>query len=175
MFNRHKQSGDAPGWVRITGKVVSIQQLPGPRAPHPKLVTVELYPEGDSPFHGEVNLVPGDRHRWDDDLYLSMGDTSWFVLNPATGEVRYDLTDPRNHLSAHTAGGEAWMAMDGDGQDVKEDTGPPWLVLPHCLHCGRPVSQQMAAMESEPHCQSCAQVLPAYPVVTSELRRQALS
>jgi hypothetical protein len=175
MFHHHKQSADASGWVKMTGKMLDLQQLPGPRAPHPKLLTVELYPEGDAPVRAEVHLVPGDRHRWDDDLYLSKGDRTGFILNPATGEVRYDLTDPRNSMSAHTAAGEAWIAMDSDGQEAQYDTGPPWLVLGACPYCRRPVNQKMAALEPEPHCPSCTQILPAYPLVTSELRRQASS
>ncbi len=63
MFGRHKQ------WVSMTGKVLDRQVLPGPSAPHPKLVTVELHQEDGAPLQAEVRLIPGDRHHWDEDLY----------------------------------------------------------------------------------------------------------
>ncbi len=85
------------------------------------------------------------------------------------------MTDPRNSMAAHLAAGEAWAAAPDVDEPTPVDSGPPWLVVAKCPHCGRPVDQRRAAMERQPHCMGCAQVLPAYPVVTSQLRRQSLS
>jgi len=172
VFHRHNQ------WVRVIGKVLDRQVLPGPRAPHPKLVIVELHPEGGMPLQAEVRLIPGDRNHWDEDLYYpSVGDITGFIVDPASGETRFDMTDPRNSMAAHTAAGEAWAAApdDDDDEPTPVDSGPPWLVPAACPTCGRPVNQKMAAMERQPHCMTCAQFLPAYPVVTSQLRNQSLS
>jgi len=170
MFHRHNQ------WVKVTGSVLDRQVLPGPRAPHPKLVTVELHPEDGMPLRAEVRLIPGNHHHWDDDLYYpSVGDVTGFIFDPASGETRFDMTDPRNSMTAHLAAGDAWAAAPDDDEPTPVDSGPPWLVPARCPQCGKPVNQQMAAMERQPHCMNCTQLLPAYPVVTSQLRKRSLS
>jgi len=111
-------------------------------------------------------------------FYPSVGDITGFIVDPSSGETRFDMSDPRNSMTAHTAASDAWAAApddDDDDEPVAVDSGPPWLVSAKCPACGKPVNQKMAAMDQQPHCGHCALPLPAYPVVTSNLRRQALS
>ena len=65
-------------------------------------------------------------------------------------------------VRARRAAGEAWEARPDD-QPVTLGSGPPWIVPAKCPGCGKQVNQQMAARESQPHCQNCARLLPAYP------------
>ncbi len=177
MFHRQQHNNPSfTRWVRVRGKVVGEQVVPGPRAPHAKIVAVELQPEGAAPFPAQVDLVPWDPHHWEEDIYFPrIGDVRTFLFDPATGETKFDMTDPRNSMSANTVAGEAWaMAPDND-EPMKPDTGPPWLVGVICPYCSVPVDQRMAAMQPQPTCQTCSQALPAYPLVTSDLAREALS
>ncbi len=165
-------------WVKVSGKVLDRQVLAGHKAPHPKLVIVELRLEDGTKVQAEVHLIPGSHDHWDDDLYYpSVGDVTGFIHHPSSGEARFDMTDPRNSMGAHVAAGDAWAAAlnNDDDEPVKADSGPPWLVPAKCPQCGKHVNQKMAAMEDQPHCMSCAQLLPAYPLVTSQLREQSLS
>lgn len=159
MLHRHNQ------WVRATGKVLQSQVVPGPRLPNPTLVTVELHPEGSAPLRAEVHLIPGDRDYLDLN-YPAIGGVTGFIFDPASGETRFDLTDPRNSLAAHRAANEAWDSRPDDAP-VRFGSGPPWLVVARCPQCGKPVNQPMAARESEPHCQHCTRPLPAYPYLSS--------
>ena len=162
-------------WVRMPGKVLDRQVMPGPRAPHPKLLTIELHPPGGTPFQGQVQLIPGDPYRWSEDLYYpKVGDITGFVVDPVSGEARFDMTDPRNSMAAQTAAGEAWAAMPDTDEPAKVDTGPPWLVPAACAFCGMPVDQRWMAAQQQPQCASCYQPLPAFPVITGKLRREAL-
>ena len=134
-------------------------------------MTVEFHPDGGAPIQADVRLIPGDRHHWDDDLYYpQVGDITGFIFDPASHETRFDMSDPRNSMAAHLAAGEAWAAApdDDDDQPTQVGSGPPWLVVATCPSCRRPVDQRRVAMERQPHCMACAQVLPAYPVVTSQ-------
>jgi hypothetical protein len=143
--------------------------VPGPRIPYPTLVIVELHPEGSGPLRAEVHLIPGDHNYWDPDLnFPAVGGVRGFIFDPASGETRFDLTDPRNSMAAHRAAAEALENRPAD-QPVRVDSGPPWLVPPRCPGCGKPVSQKMAARESQPHCQNCTSALPAYPYLTSQI------
>jgi hypothetical protein len=163
-------------WVRVTGKVLGKQVVPGPRTPHAKIVTVELRPDGATPFQAQVNLVPWDPNHWDEDIYYpKVGDVRTFLFDPASGETRFDLTDPRNSMSANTAAGAAWAAAPDNDEPIKPDCGPPWLVAAICPYCSVPVDQRLAAMQPQPQCQTCSQILPAYPLVTSALAREARS
>lgn len=177
MFHRQQQTGQPfSGWVRVAGKVTGKQVVPGPHAPHAKVVSVELHPEGAVPFQAQVNLIPRDRGHWDEDiLFPQIGEVRTFLFDPAAGETRFDMADPRNSMSANSAAGEAWAMAPGNDEPVKPDTGPPWLVGAICPHCSVPVDQRFAAMQPQPTCQTCSQPLPAYPLVTSDLARQALS
>lgn len=173
MFGHHK---DRRQWERMTGRVVNRQTLPGPRAPHPKLVTVELQPDGAAQFQAEIHLVFADRQLWEDDLcYPEVGAVRMFLIDPGTGQVRFDMTDPRNCMSAHTAAGDAWAAAPDAFDDTPPDSGPPWLVAAACQYCTAAVDQRWAAAQPQPHCPACGQELIAYPVITRALRRQAQS
>jgi len=163
-------------WVRMPGKVLDRQVLPGPRAPHPKLLTIELHPQDSPAFQAQVQLIPGDPYRWSEDLYYpKVGDITGFIVDTNTGEARFDMTDPRNCMSAHSAGGEAWIAMPDTDEEMRVDTGPPWLVAPACPFCSTLVDQRWMAAQQQPQCPSCFQPLPVHPVITSKLRRDALS
>jgi hypothetical protein len=165
VLHRHNQ------WVKASGRVLDSQIMPGPKAPHPTIITVELHPEGGSPLRAEVCVIRGDRNHWNPDLfYPSVGDVTGFVFDPASGETRIDMTDPRNSTTAHRAAAEAWEARPSD-QPVLIDSGPPWFVPARCPLCNKPVNQAMAAREGQPHCMSCGRPLPAYPFLISHTGR----
>jgi hypothetical protein len=155
MFHRQDR------WVQATGRVLDRQLVPGPKLPYPTVVIVELRSDGGSPLRAEVRLIPGEHNNWDL-YYPAVGDVTGFIVDPASGETRFDLTDPRNSMAARRAAGEAWEARPDD-QPVTLGSGPPWIVPAKCPGCGKQVNQQMAARESQPHCQNCARLLPAYP------------
>jgi hypothetical protein len=155
VLHRHNQ------WARATGKILQSQIVPGPKLPNPTLLTVELHPEGSPPLQAEVRLSLGDRSNWDLS-FPAVGRVTGFIFDPASGEARLDLADPRNSIAAHRAASEAWESRLPD-QPVRAGSGPPWLVPAKCPRCGKPVIQQMAAREDQPHCQHCTGPLPAYP------------
>jgi len=172
----HRQHQVHGNQQRVSGKVRSRQTLPGPRAPHPKVLTVTLHPDGGMPLEAQVHVVHGDRHHWNDDLYYpDVGDVTGFIFDPGSGETWFDMSDPRNSMAAHIAAGDAWAHSPHNDEPTPVDTGPPWLVLDRCGSCGIPVDLKRAAMERQPQCMNCGQMLLAYPVVTRNLRRQALS
>jgi hypothetical protein len=177
MFHGHKHHLPSfSHWVRATGKVLGKEVVPGPRTPHAKIVLVELRPEGAAPFQAKVDLIPWDHQHWEEDIYFPrVGDVRTFIFDPASGETRFDMTDPRNSMSANTAAGEAWAAAPDNDEPLKPDSGPPWLVGAICPYCSVPVDQRQATMQAQPQCMTCSQVLPAYPLVTSDLAKEALS
>jgi hypothetical protein len=158
---------DRKQWVKVTGRIIQVQILPGRSAPHPKLFVVELLPEDSTPVQAEIRVRPGHQEHGYGDLYFRMDkEVTGFLLNPATREVRFDMTDPRNSRSAHAAARASWAASPDYGQPTPADSGPPWLVLPTCPSCRKPVDQRRAAMGNEPRCPLCVQPLPASPLVT---------
>jgi hypothetical protein len=87
------------------------------------------------------------------------------------------MTDPRNSMKANIAANDAWMAMPDtdDDEPMKVDAGPPWIVAGQCPYCLAYMDQKWASAQPEPRCVTCGQPLPAFPLVTSQLRRDALS
>jgi len=160
VFGSHKH------WVSVTGYVVEMQLLPGRAAPHPKLFVVELQPADSAPIRAEIRLNPGDHDYYD--LYFCTGDTTGFLYNPDKREARFDTSDPRNSMSAHVAAGDAWASAP----DLEDYSGPPWLVPGTCPGCHKRVDQTRASMDNQPHCPSCLQPLPAYPLVTTKQKHK---
>ncbi len=154
-------------WVKVTGRIAGMEVLPRGRAPHPKLFSIELYPEDGAPVRAEILLRPDHPEHGYEDLYFRLDkEVTGFLFNPETNEVRFDLTDPRNSRSAHVAAGAAWVDSPDYGETTPAGSGPPWLVLPACPSCRKRVDQRLAAMGNQPLCPSCLQPLPASPLVT---------
>ena len=160
MFRSHKQL------VKMPGRVVEMQVLPGKSAPHPKLFIVELQPEDSAPVRAEIKVRPGYSEHGYDDLYFSTGQHVTFLVNPATQEAHFDMTDPRNSMSAHTAATDAWVqSMSDDDENAPDGSGPPWLVPGTCPSCNKKIDQFRTSMENQPHCAHCVYPLPAFPLV----------
>jgi hypothetical protein len=169
MFGRKQQ--DDKHWVKVTGKVLRIEILPGPSSPHPKLFVVELQMEDGTPMRAEIKV---NQHRpvhgYEDLFFRGDHDDTGFLFKPATREVRFDMTDPRNSGSAHRAATSALVRSlnpDLSSQDIADSSGRPWLVGPRCPTCRKEVDQRRASMDNRPHCLSCMSPLPAFPLRTS--------
>jgi hypothetical protein len=154
VFRSHKQL------VSMQGRVVEMQVLPGKSAPHPKLFIIELQPEDSAPMRAEIKVRPGSSEY--SDLYFSTNRVAGFLVNPATQEAHFDMSDPRNTMSAHTAATDAWAQSDDDSVD---GSGPPWLVPGSCPSCHKKIDQLRTSMENQPHCAHCLHPLPAFPLV----------
>jgi len=175
MLHRHKKdtaSGKLPTaqWDKVTGNILDLQLLPkltGPGQEHwpsPKRYVVQLHPADREPYTAQIDIPPVD---FPDDFYFSQpGAVTGFVVDPASGEVRFDMDDPRNSTTAHQkdfdllenqilAGTPA-----GPGEAV---TGPPWIVPAICPDCGAPVDQATSAMALDPKCEFCHEPLPVQP------------
>jgi hypothetical protein len=85
-------------------------------------------------------LKPGREQQWEKIIGNVVGDVRGFVVNPASGETRFDMTDGRNSWAVQNAATDAT-----------------------CPTCGAPVDQASAAMDLAPHCAFCHQPLPAQP------------
>ncbi len=156
-------------WIKVSGWVNEIKILPGPRSPHPKLFLIEVQPEDGGSVQAEIRVTPGHQEHGYEDLYFRTDKSvTGFLFNPATGQARFDMTDPRNSRSAHSAAGMAWRHTPTDARPASMVGGPPWLVLPACRSCKKKVDQGRAAMENQPHCPSCLHLLPASPWVVIE-------
>lgn len=176
MLRRHKHRAAASAelpldqWEKLTGNILDLQLMPkltGPGQEHwpsPKRYVVQLHPAGGEAFQAEVLIHPVD---FPEDFYFSQpGAVTGFVRNPATGEVRFDMTDTRNSTRAHQAGADHLMdeLLSGVPADPGEPvTGPPWVVPETCPDCGARVDQATSAMELDPRCAFCHQPLPAQP------------
>ncbi len=154
----------------MVGNIVDLQLLPRLRGqgrdhwPHPKRYVVELHPVDRAPYRAEIDIPPID---YPDDFFFSQpGDVTGFIVNPATGEVRFDMTDQRNSRAAHLAGADVLEQQLLAGVPADPGlavTGPPWVVPATCPGCGAPVDQATQAMAPAPTCAFCDEPLPAQP------------
>jgi hypothetical protein len=163
MLHRHHQQ-----WEKVVGRVVSIEVVHKRPSMNPKIVTVELHPDGQQPVRAELHLDPLDRH-WNDDTFFPLeGEVRGFLYDPASGEVQLDMDDPRNSQKARESDLDRLMA-EADEEDPQPAapgenvTGPPWIVPATCPNCSAPVDQATMAMETDPRCAYCHQPLPAQP------------
>jgi hypothetical protein len=167
MFNRQKHPRREEHWEPVIGNVLEMKLLPAPYTPHPKVFVVQLHPQGREPFQAEI---PYNMDNWDNlynDLFLpEAGTVTSFVVETGSGEVRFDMSDPRNSTSAHLAEGDRLMnqLLEGKAAAPGESvTGPPWVVPAICPTCDAPVDQATATMDPDPKCAYCHQPLPVQP------------
>ena len=175
MLHRHKKQADDSDlpldqWEKMIGNIVDLQLLPkltGPGREHwpsPKLYVVQLHPEGREAFRGEVHIHPIDHP--DDFFFSQPGTVTAFIVNPVSGEVRFDMSDQRNSVAAHQSAvdlmQEEFLA-DKPADAGQAITGPPWVVPAECPQCGARVDQATQSMELAPKCGFCHQPLPADP------------
>lgn len=172
MFGRrkHHEPAAAPQWEHVTGNIVDLQLLPkltGPGQQHwpsPKRYTVLLHPEGREAYRATIDVHPIDHP---DDLFFAQpGAVTGFLVDPASGQVQFDMADRRNSMKAHQT--DASLVENEVLSGVvaprgEAVTGPPWVVPAECPGCGAAVDQATAAMDLAPRCAFCHQPLPAEP------------
>ncbi len=162
----HKDRPDQ--WEKMIGTMIEMRTLPGKYAPHPKVFVVELHPEGREPVQAEVHWdVNIDERLYKGDLRAPLArEVTGFIVNRVSGEVRLDMSDPRNSMTAQEAEFKRLEALDdedepaGPGESV---TGPPWIVPDKCPSCGAMVDHATASIEQDPRCEFCHQPLPVEP------------
>lgn len=149
----------------MTGTVVEVRE-PNATDQHsdPELAfVVELRPEGGEPFRVELRYDAGNEYDLYADLYPpDPGDVTGLVVHAGTGEVRFDMDDPRNSTGARILARIEAEATDravargsaGTAADAPEGTNAT------CPTCGAPVDESATATGAAPVCSFCLEPLP---------------
>jgi hypothetical protein len=155
-------------WEPVTGTVVEARDLDveDGHADPVVVFVVEVHPEGRPPIRAEIRYDASNEYDLYADLCLhDAGDVTGFVVDTGSGEVRFDMSDPRNSTSARIlARLEAeGTAPSADAGPEVGPTGPPWAVPATCPRCGAPVDQAVASRAVAPACDTCLAPLPVQP------------
>jgi len=160
------QSAAASGhWEHVTGTVLEARELDGYADPT-MVFTVRLEPEGRAPFPAEIRYDESNEYERYADLYTpEAGDVTGFEVDSGSGEVRFDMSDDRNSVSAHIL---ARVAPEESGPIAgtapgATPTGPRWFVPATCPNCGATVDRATASTAEAPACEVCHQPLPTQP------------